>query len=214
MKLVLVFAGFLAAVQAQAVAPRRDADWPPPELLEAMKPSHDACVARTQVTEEAIRRFSDNEIHEDEKLKCYMSCVFHETKVVSWKLFIISVTNRPHDRSPMTATFIWKKFLTLCPTQCMTSQSTWARNVCTRKVTTCARKPSGCILVGRTQTQSITSYREISWQTAGQPFGQRTRLVLRKSAANFIHHLLFEKGLLTILGIAVKGTLKQASNFK
>lgn len=31
---------------------------------------------------EAIIKFSDGEIHEDEKLKCYMSCVFHQAKVV------------------------------------------------------------------------------------------------------------------------------------
>lgn len=31
---------------------------------------------------DAIKKFSDGEIHEDEKLKCYMSCVFHEAKVV------------------------------------------------------------------------------------------------------------------------------------
>lgn len=34
---------------------------------------------------EAIREFSDGEIHEDEKLKCYMSCVFHEADVVDDK---------------------------------------------------------------------------------------------------------------------------------
>lgn len=27
-------------------------------------------------------QFSDGEIHDDEKLKCYMSCIFHEAKVV------------------------------------------------------------------------------------------------------------------------------------
>lgn len=31
---------------------------------------------------EAIKKFSDEEIHEDEKLKCYMNCLFHEAKVV------------------------------------------------------------------------------------------------------------------------------------
>lgn len=31
---------------------------------------------------EAIKEFSDGEIHEDEKLKCYMNCIFHEAKVV------------------------------------------------------------------------------------------------------------------------------------
>uniref|UniRef100_A0A182MBM8 Uncharacterized protein n=1 Tax=Anopheles culicifacies TaxID=139723 RepID=A0A182MBM8_9DIPT len=63
-------------------SPRRDAEYPPPELLEAMKPLHDICVGKTGVTEEAIKKFSDEEIHEDEKLKCYMNCLFHEAKVV------------------------------------------------------------------------------------------------------------------------------------
>lgn len=31
---------------------------------------------------EAIKKFSDEEIHEDDKLKCYMACVFREGKVV------------------------------------------------------------------------------------------------------------------------------------
>lgn len=31
---------------------------------------------------EAIKEFSDGEIHEDEKLKCYMDCLFKEAKVV------------------------------------------------------------------------------------------------------------------------------------
>lgn len=30
----------------------------------------------------AIKEFSDGEIHEDEKLKCYMNCFFHEIEVV------------------------------------------------------------------------------------------------------------------------------------
>lgn len=31
---------------------------------------------------EAIKEFSDGRIHEDDKLKCYMSCVFHESSMV------------------------------------------------------------------------------------------------------------------------------------
>lgn len=30
----------------------------------------------------AIKEFSDGEVHEDEKLKCYMYCVFDETDVL------------------------------------------------------------------------------------------------------------------------------------
>lgn len=70
MKLTLIFIGLLVSVQSQVVSPRQDADWPPPELLAATKPAHDACVVKTGVTEEAIKKFSDEEIHEDDKLKC------------------------------------------------------------------------------------------------------------------------------------------------
>lgn len=31
---------------------------------------------------EAIKQFSDGDIHDDEKLKCYMDCIFQEAKVV------------------------------------------------------------------------------------------------------------------------------------
>uniref|UniRef100_A0A1Q3EV29 Putative odorant-binding protein n=1 Tax=Culex tarsalis TaxID=7177 RepID=A0A1Q3EV29_CULTA len=81
--LVLFGAVLGVAVVAMAdVTPRRDAEYPPPELLEALKPLHDICVKKTGVTDEAIIEFSDGKIHEDEKLKCYMNCLFHEAKVV------------------------------------------------------------------------------------------------------------------------------------
>lgn len=83
MKLVIFLCASLALIYAQDVTPRRDADWPPPEILRAVKPAHDACVAKTGVSEEAIKEFSDGQIHEDEKLKCYMNCIFHEVGVVS-----------------------------------------------------------------------------------------------------------------------------------
>lgn len=84
MKLI-VFCAFFGMISAQDVVPRRDEHWPPKEVLEALKPIHDICVTKTEVTEEAIREFSDGKIHEDDKLKCYMNCMFHETKVVSKK---------------------------------------------------------------------------------------------------------------------------------
>lgn len=31
---------------------------------------------------EAIKEFSDGQIHEDEALKCYMNCIFHEANVM------------------------------------------------------------------------------------------------------------------------------------
>ncbi|XP_050100489.1 pheromone-binding protein-related protein 6 [Anopheles aquasalis] len=77
---VVVAIGCVSMVMGEA--PRRDAEYPPPELLEALRPLHDTCVKKTGVTDEAIKKFSDEEIHEDEKLKCYMNCLFHEAKVV------------------------------------------------------------------------------------------------------------------------------------
>ncbi|XP_035777561.1 pheromone-binding protein-related protein 6-like [Anopheles albimanus] len=71
--------------QANCDEPRRDANYPPPELLEKMRPMHDACVAESGASEEAIRRFSDQEVHEDEALKCYMNCLFHKAGVVDEK---------------------------------------------------------------------------------------------------------------------------------
>ncbi|XP_037028893.1 general odorant-binding protein 83a-like [Bradysia coprophila] len=64
------------------VAPRRDDTWPPQELIKFFKPIHEKCVKEIGVSKEAINTFSDGEIHEDEKLKCYMNCVFHEAHVV------------------------------------------------------------------------------------------------------------------------------------
>lgn len=104
---LLVFFALMGLIYAQDVVPRRDTDWPPPELLEAVKPAHDACVAKTGVTEEAIRKFSDEQIHEDEKLKCYMNCVFHETKVVSLnKNSIKCIANHAHSNFLSLTSFI------------------------------------------------------------------------------------------------------------
>lgn len=112
MKLLTVLFVSALLVDAQDVTPRRDADWPPPQLIEAVKPMHDACVAKIGVTEEAIKEFSDGKHHEDEKLKCYMNCIFHETKVVSfvssvWKQTINQAFQR---RSTMKAKFILRNW--------------------------------------------------------------------------------------------------------
>nr|AAO74646.1 odorant-binding protein 3-2 [Aedes aegypti] len=72
----------LVAVSIADVTPRRDAEYPPPELLQALKPLRDICQKKTGVSDEAILEFSDGKVHEDEKLKCYMNCLFHEAKVV------------------------------------------------------------------------------------------------------------------------------------
>ncbi|XP_055696594.1 general odorant-binding protein 83a-like [Lutzomyia longipalpis] len=87
MKFLLITAIIVQIVfqfgMSDKVVPRRDEHYPPPELLRALRPIHDICVEKTGVTEEAIKEFSDGEIHEDEKLKCYMNCVFHEAEVVN-----------------------------------------------------------------------------------------------------------------------------------
>lgn len=92
MKLLTVLCVSALLIKAQDITPRRDSDWPPPQLVEALRPLHDACVAKIGVTEEAIKEFSDGKHHEDEKLKCYMNCIFHETKVVSLISFALSQT--------------------------------------------------------------------------------------------------------------------------
>ncbi|KAH8344076.1 hypothetical protein KR084_004070 [Drosophila pseudotakahashii] len=56
--------------------------WPPPAILKLTKHFHDICAPKTGVTDEAIKEFSDGQIHEDEALKCYMNCLFHEFEVV------------------------------------------------------------------------------------------------------------------------------------
>ncbi|XP_001358940.3 general odorant-binding protein 83a [Drosophila pseudoobscura] len=63
-------------------AAQRDENYPPPGIMKMAKPFHDSCVEKTGVSEAAIKEFSDGEIHEDEKLKCYMNCFFHEIEVV------------------------------------------------------------------------------------------------------------------------------------
>ncbi|XP_033149915.1 uncharacterized protein LOC108603747 [Drosophila busckii] len=67
---------------SKAAELRRDETYPPPELLKELAPVHDTCVGKTGVTEAAIKEFSDGEVHEDEKLKCYMYCVFDQTDVL------------------------------------------------------------------------------------------------------------------------------------
>lgn len=57
--LLVLRAAFVAAVvvtigcvsMVMGEAPRRDAEYPPPELLEALRPLHDTCVAKTGVTD-------------------------------------------------------------------------------------------------------------------------------------------------------------------
>nr|WOL43273.1 odor-binding protein 83a [Phortica okadai] len=85
--LKLLFAVLIALLSlftdaAQAQQPRRDEKYPPPAILKMAKPFHDSCVEKTGVSEASIKEFSDGEIHEDEKLKCYMNCFFHEINVV------------------------------------------------------------------------------------------------------------------------------------
>lgn len=82
MKLI-TFCALIGLTFAQDVTPRRDSDWPPPEVLLATKPAHDGCVSKTGVSEQMIKEFEDGRSIENEKLKCYMQCIFTETNVVS-----------------------------------------------------------------------------------------------------------------------------------
>lgn len=72
MKLLILSVFAIIAIAFAQVSPRRDAEYPPPELLEALKPIHDICMKKTGATEEAIKEFSDGNIHDDKNLKCYM----------------------------------------------------------------------------------------------------------------------------------------------
>lgn len=47
-------------------------------MIAFMKPLAMKCREQTGVTEEAIREFSDGEVHHDPALKCYMYCIFKE----------------------------------------------------------------------------------------------------------------------------------------
>ncbi|XP_031617430.1 pheromone-binding protein-related protein 6-like [Contarinia nasturtii] len=77
-----LFLVILSLSELEAGELRRDDKWPPPELLVALKPVGSKCQEQTGVTNEAIKEFSDGEVHEDRALKCYMSCLFHEFNVV------------------------------------------------------------------------------------------------------------------------------------
>lgn len=168
MKLIVLLLAALALINAQQVVPRRDADWPPPELLEAVKPIRDSCIAKTGVSEEAIKEFSDGQIHEDEKLKCYMNCVFHEAKVVSsdsellndFFYFGIKIYKKT-SRLMIAETFTSRNSTTCFPTRCTTSLLIWGSAVCIQKAKLCATALSGCILVGRRLTRNITSFLEM-----------------------------------------------------
>lgn len=73
MKKLLILSIFaIIAIALAQVTPRRDSEYPPPELLQVLKPVHDICVKKTGTTEEAIKEFSDGKIHEDDNIKCYM----------------------------------------------------------------------------------------------------------------------------------------------
>lgn len=84
---------------------RRDDVWPPKMVIEFLTPIRNTCMEKTGVTAgnlntklattnffliicfyfitaEAIKEFSDGELHDDPKLKCYMNCIFVEAKAV------------------------------------------------------------------------------------------------------------------------------------
>ncbi|XP_053658260.1 general odorant-binding protein 83a-like [Anopheles marshallii] len=72
----------LGSSETQRPVPRRDAKYPPPETLAFLKPHGEQCEKETGVTRAAIKRFSDEDIFEDDRaLKCYMDCMFRVTNV-------------------------------------------------------------------------------------------------------------------------------------
>ncbi|KAI9584264.1 general odorant-binding protein 83a-like [Glossina fuscipes] len=84
--LLLIFLTKLSLlIRIHSTPLRRDNNYPPKELITGAKPLHEKCVKETGVTEEAIKEFSDGEVHEDEALKCYMNCFFHELGAVDDK---------------------------------------------------------------------------------------------------------------------------------
>uniref|UniRef100_A0A182PIX8 Uncharacterized protein n=1 Tax=Anopheles epiroticus TaxID=199890 RepID=A0A182PIX8_9DIPT len=61
---------------------RRDAEYPPPRILAFVKPLRQQCIRETGVSVEALERFSDADIFEDDQaLKCYMQCMFRLSNV-------------------------------------------------------------------------------------------------------------------------------------
>lgn len=79
--MVLVMLELMLALATEKPIPRRDAEYPPPYVLKASEKPHKMCVAKTGVSEAAIKRFSDEDIFEDdEKLKCYMQCIFEKVR--------------------------------------------------------------------------------------------------------------------------------------
>uniref|UniRef100_A0A240PK07 Uncharacterized protein n=1 Tax=Anopheles christyi TaxID=43041 RepID=A0A240PK07_9DIPT len=72
----------LKCIPAQRPTPRRDAEYPPPKTLGFLLPLGERCKQETGVSGEAIKRFSDADIFDDDRaLKCYMDCMFRLTNV-------------------------------------------------------------------------------------------------------------------------------------
>ncbi|EDV90737.1 GH14293 [Drosophila grimshawi] len=82
---LLIVLSLLSDALMSPALPQREENYPPNNVLRMAKIFHDICVEQTGVSEAAIKEFSDGEIHEDEKLKCYMNCLFHEFEVVDDK---------------------------------------------------------------------------------------------------------------------------------
>ncbi|KAH8359098.1 hypothetical protein KR093_004247, partial [Drosophila rubida] len=79
---LLIVLSVLSGALLRPTSAQRADNYPPSNVLKMAKLFHDTCVEQTGVSEAAIKEFSDGEIHEDEKLKCYMNCLFHEFEVV------------------------------------------------------------------------------------------------------------------------------------
>ncbi|XP_055627816.1 general odorant-binding protein 83a-like [Toxorhynchites rutilus septentrionalis] len=63
-------------------APQREPNFPPASLIEMTADKHRSCVDETGVSEDSIARFNGPEIFDDdERLKCYMDCMFRRFNV-------------------------------------------------------------------------------------------------------------------------------------
>ncbi|XP_055524378.1 pheromone-binding protein-related protein 6-like [Wyeomyia smithii] len=73
-------ANFWAALIA--AHPQRAPEFPPASLIERTTDQHRKCVDETGVSEDSIARFNGPEVFDDdERLKCYMECLFRNFNV-------------------------------------------------------------------------------------------------------------------------------------
>lgn len=72
-----------SSVLIRAAPQQRAPDFPPASLIELTVASRKVCVDETGVTEDSIARFNNEPevFDDDERLKCYMDCMFRQFNV-------------------------------------------------------------------------------------------------------------------------------------